>query len=389
MIFDHIIVGAGFAGCVMAERLATQLGSRVLIIEQRNHIGGNCFDFTDEHGLMVHKYGPHLFHTDSSRVFQYLSLFTEWLDYQHEVLASVDGKNVPIPFNLNSLYSLFPSSMASSLEKKLVNQYGFNTKVPILELRKTKDQELRALADFIYEKVFVNYTAKQWGCKPEEISPEVTARVPVYVSKDNRYFQDTYQAVPKNGYTKLFENMIDSNNVSLLLNCHYKDILEIDVQRYEIKLLGLPFKGRIIYTGRVDELFDYCNGELPYRSLKFKFENYHQPFFQDCATVNYPNNYDFTRITEFKRITRQEHDTTSIAREFPEVYDQKHPERCIPYYPVFTECNQKKYMAYSESLKPFSQILPLGRLAEYKYYDMDDIVEKALNVFHEEFVVNK
>ncbi len=383
-MFDYIVVGAGFAGAVFARELADS-GKKVLLVEKRKHIGGNCYDHFDDNGILIHKYGPHLLHTSNAKVFNYLGRFTQWIDYQHRVIADVDGHKIPLPFNLNSLRILFPEKLADSIEERLISEFGLNVKVPILELKKTDDKDLKYLADFVYEKVFVNYTVKQWGCKPEEIAPEVMARVPVFVSRDDRYFQDQYQAVPKYGYTRLFENLLDHSAIHLLLNTDYKDILTVELDTGEINLFDNSFKGELIFTGMIDELLGFRFGELPYRSLQFDFEHLNREFFQDASVVNYPNNYDFTRITEFKRISGQQTTGTTILREYPTAYDRVDMKKNIPCYPIFQDQNidlYKKYEAVSEKL---SNITLVGRLAEYRYYDMDDIVERALDVFREKF----
>ncbi len=384
-MFDFIIVGAGFAGAVLAERLASQKGKRVLVIEKRHHIGGNCYDHFDTNGVLIHRYGPHLFHTSNQEVFHYLSQFTEWLAYHHHVLGFIDGHLAPIPFNLNTLDILFPRSLAASLERKLIDHFGMGKKIPILTLKEEKDEDLKYLADFIYDKMFVNYTSKQWGCKPEEISPEVTARVPVHISRDNRYFHDNYQAIPKHGFTKIFENMLMRPNISLMLNTNYKTIVNVDSKRNKIELFGSEFHGQLIYTGLIDELFEFKFGELPYRSLQFQFEHHNKPFYQETTTINYPNDYDYTRISEFKYITQQAINSTTIVKEYPQDYDRSDPEKNIPYYPVFNDLNAKKYQQYLDFAKQFKNIHLVGRLAEYRYYDMDDIVERALQVFAERF----
>ena len=250
------------------------------------------------------------------------------------------------------------------------------------------DPDLKYLADYIYDKMFVNYTSKQWNCKPEDIAAEVTARVPVFISKDNRYFQDSYQAIPKFGYTRLFDNMLSHPNISLMLNTDYKDLIDLNFENKQCYFLGHPFKGKIIYTGLIDELFDYRFGELPYRSLRFQFENHRKDYYQAATTVNYPNDYDFTRITEFKRISQQKADTTTIVKEFPQDYVRHDPQRAVPYYPVFNRENQNRYDQYQAYSEAFKQVLLVGRLAEYKYYDMDDIVARALDIF-EDLLINK
>lgn len=383
IMFDTIIIGAGFAGSVLAERIATQEQKRVLIIEKRRHIGGNCYDCFDEHGVLIHQYGPHLFHTDNKAVFDYLSQFTAWRNYQHQVLAFIDGQMVPAPFNLQAIEQLFPPALAASLINKLITVYGYGKKVPILELRQQDDADLKFLADFIYNKLFVNYTAKQWGCKPEDISPEVTGRVPVHVSRDNRYFQDRYQAVPKFGYTKIFENMLNHPQISVMLNTDFKSVMRFNTDTGELSLFDRPFQGELIYTGMIDELFDYRFGELPYRSLKFNFEHVPMAQYQPVTTVNYPNDYDFTRITEFKFISGQTLPGSTIVKEYPQDFERGNAldGKDIPYYPVFTEANAQKFTQYWDYAQQFKQITLVGRLAENRYYDMDDMVARALEVF--------
>jgi len=379
-MFNYIIVGSGFAGSVIAERIANVLNQKVLIIEKRNHIGGNCHDYKDENNIIVHKYGPHLFHTDYKDVFDYLSNFTNWQLYQHRVLAFIDGKKVPIPFNLNTLYEVFSKNLAEKLENKLTTKYRYNSKVPILDLLKEEDIDLKFLANYIYEKVFKNYTAKQWGMRPEDIDPKVTSRVPVYISRDNRYFTDKYQAIPKDGYTKIFERMLNHQNIKIMLNTDFKEMVSIDYENKKIFFIGKEFKGKLIFTGMIDELFNFKYGYLPYRSLDLKFETINKEYYQEAPVVNYPNDYDFTRITEFKHIHPVKSDKTTILKEYPKDYQ---PNKDIPYYPVFTKENQEAYNKYKEESDKFKNLILLGRLAEYRYYDMDDVVKRALEVFEE------
>ncbi len=384
-MFDVVIVGAGFAGSVLARKIAEERNGRVLLIEKRNHIGGNCYDARNADGILVHKYGPHLFHTSNEEVFSFLSRFTTWREYQHHVHAVVDGKEVPIPFNLNTLERLFPTTMAASLEKKLVDSFGFGKKIPILELRKTDDQELELLADYIYQNVFAGYTAKQWGCKPEEISDEVTGRVPVYVSRDDRYFQDTYQVVPEDGYTALFEKLLEHENIHILSNTDYKQVVDINIPDKSICVFGKKFIGQLIFTGMIDEFFEFSKGRLPYRTTDFSFQRIQKKYYQNVTTVNYPNNYNFTRITEFKHIHPQLTDNTIILREFPRNYLGAEQEKDTPSYPVFNSNNQSLFATYQAMAKSFSQVIMVGRLAEYRYYDMDDIVARSLEVFKNNF----
>ena len=378
-MFDYIIIGAGYAGAVMAERIATQLDKKVLIIEKRNHIAGNCYDYTDENSITRHQYGPHLFHTENREVFQYLSQFTTWDIYNHKVVAVINGREVPIPFNINTLYEVFPDSLARKLEDKLLQEFDYNSKVPILELKKSEDKDMQFLADFVYEKIFVHYTAKQWGMKPEEMDGAVTARVPIFVGRDDRYFNDKYQTVPTQGYTKLFEKMLNHKNIKLMLNTDFNEVCSITEN--EFTLMGNVFVGKVIYTGSIDELFDYKFGDLPYRSVNMVFETVEKEYYQNVATVNYPNNYDFTRITEFKHIHHVKSDKTTILKEYPKAYDKT---KDTPYYPIFTDENQEKYNKYLNYSKQWKNLILLGRLAEYKYYDMDDMVERALEIFEKE-----
>ncbi|MEA5620671.1 UDP-galactopyranose mutase [Cronbergia sp. UHCC 0137] len=373
MKFDWLIVGAGYSACVLAERIATQLGLRVLIVEKRNHIGGNAYDYYNEHGILVHKYGPHIFHTKSSKVWHYLSQFTEWRPYYHHVLGVVEGKKIPIPFNLNSLYDLFPPRYAEKLEDLLLENFGFGVKVPILKLRENTNSSLDFLANYIYENVFLNYTLKQWGMKPEELDKNVTGRVPIYISRDNRYFQDPYQAMPKLGYTEMFSRMLFHPNIKLLLNTKYQEIID------DVKF------DRLIYTGPIDEFFDYMHGELPYRSLRFQFETLDQEWYQEVCQVNYPNDYEITRITEQKYFSGHPSPKTTLVMEFPEAYV---PGKNDPYYPILNEANRNRLSLYTSEVEKLKKsVCFVGRLADYKYYDMDQAVLRALHVF-EKSVVN-
>lgn len=377
--FDFIVVGAGLAGCVMAERIANMLNKKVLIIEQRNHIGGNCADHRNEFGILIHRYGPHLFHTDYDVVFNYLSNFTEWRVYEHKVLAFIDGKKIPIPFNFNSMDLIFPQGLAERLQKKLLIRFREGAKVPILNLMEIDDEDIRFLANFIYEKVFLNYTVKQWGKRPEEIANLVTARVPVVVGRDNRYFHDKYQAVPLEGYSKMFERMIANKNINLLLNTDFKSVLKVDVEQGKFFFLGNEFKGKVIFTAMLDYLFDYVFGALPYRSLRFESKDLNVEFFQEVAVVNYPNDFEYTRIAEYKHIHPVETPWTTIVYEYP--VDFK-PGK-IPYYPVFTDGALDTYNKYLELAARLENLVIVGRLAEYRYYDMDDVVKRVLDVFEE------
>ncbi|MCP6757338.1 MAG: UDP-galactopyranose mutase [Fischerella sp. CENA71] len=370
MKIDWLIIGAGYSSCVLAERIATQLAQRVLIVERRDHIGGNAYDYYNEHGILVHKYGPHIFHTKSKKAWDYLSQFTEWRYYYHHVLGVVEGKKVPIPFNLNSLHTLFPPHYAQKLENLLLEHFGFGIKVPILKLRESASGDLEFLANYIYEHVFLHYTMKQWELKPEQLDRGVTGRVPVYISRDNRYFQDRYQAMPKHGYTEMFRRMLIHPNIKVLLNTDYREIIN------DIKF------NRIICTAPIDTFFDYMYGELPYRSLHFQFDTLEQEYYQEVGTVNYPNDYDITRITEQKYLSGQTLPKTTLVMEYPQAYI---PGKNDPYYPIPREENRELLDLYFKEVeKLHGTAIFVGRLAEYKYYDMDQAVVRALGVFEKE-----
>lgn len=366
-MFDYLIVGAGYAGSVLAERIASQLNKKVLIVDKRNHIAGNAYDYYNEEGILVHKYGPHIFHTNSKKVIDYLSQFTEWRPYFHRVLAIVEGEKVPVPFNLNSIYRLFPKKFAEKLEEDLTKNFGYGKKIPILKLRETTITNLKWLADYIYDNVFYGYTLKQWDLKPEELDASVTSRIPVYISRDNRYFQDIYQQIPINGYTKMFERMLNHKNIKILLQTDYKEIAD------DIKF------DKIIYTGPIDEYFDYMYGELPYRSLEFEFKTLEKAIYQETAQLNFPNNNNYTRITEFKHISGQKSDKTTIAFEYPKPFINKIGQ--TPYYPIPQADNNKLFDKYNKEAEKLSSVIFCGRLADYKYYNMDQVVAKSLSIF--------
>ncbi|MBQ6131712.1 MAG: UDP-galactopyranose mutase [Selenomonadaceae bacterium] len=376
-MFDVVIIGAGMAGAVLAERFAAH-GKKVLVIERRQHVAGNCYDELDANGILIHKYGPHLFHTDDAQIWEYLSRFTQWHLYFHRVKAVIDGKPVPIPFNFNTLREVFPASLADKLEAALLKNFEYGKKVPILELKKSADADLQFLADFVYEKIFLHYSEKQWGLSPEKIDGAVTARVPIFVGRDDRYFNDRFQAVPARGYTQLIANMLDHKNIKLLLNTDFHEVMEL--RGDFIYLFRKRFKGRLIYTGQLDELFNKKFGTLSYRSIDMKFETVDAENFQAAPVVNYPNNYDFTRITEFKQIHPAQTPRTTILKEFPQEYVAGKNE---PYYPIFTDEARATYKKYSAELAKFKNITAVGRLAEYRYYDIDDVIKRALEVFAE------
>ncbi len=376
-MYDCIVVGAGIAGAAAARILAEDAGKKVLVLERRSHIGGNCYDEKDAHGILIHNYGPHIFHTSLEDVYAFLSRFTDWYAFGHEVVAKVGDKLIPVPFNLNTLHMVYDKEKADRLEQKLIAAYGEGSRVPIMKLRENEDPDIREIAQYVYENVFLKYTMKQWGQKPEEISPEVTGRVPVLVSYDNRYFQDKYQGVPKDGFTPMFERMFDHENIEVRTNTDCTKVLSFDGDK--IFFDGEVFKGDVIYTGALDELFDCRFGRLPYRSLDFHFEHLDEDSFQGHSVVNYTVSEDYTRITEFKYLTGQKDtDGTTIVKEYPFAYTGAKGE--IPYYAILNEENQalyEKYRALTDGMKNFHL---LGRLAEYKYYNIDAMTQKAMEL---------
>ena len=375
---DWIIVGAGFTGATLAERIAAGRGERVLVIDRRDHVAGNAFDCPDENGIVHHRYGPHIFHTNSKRVWDYLSRFTDWRPYYHHVLAVVEGCEVPVPFNLDSIRRLFPRHMADELSRRVIDTYGYGRKVPILKMRESDDAEIRFLADYVYGHVFESYTAKQWALRPEELDPSVTARVPFHVSRDPRYFQDTYQAMPRDGYTALFERMLSHPNITLRLGTEFRDVRDDHPG------------ARIVFTGPIDEYFDYRFGELPYRSLRFVHRMQDGTFAQGgfaqaVGTVNYPNEFDFTRITEVKRLTGQAHPLTLLTEEYPEAYEAGRNE---PYYPIPTPANRERLAPYLQAAQALEgRVWFAGRLGDYAYYNMDQACARALALFEKTIAV--
>ena len=378
-MFDSIVVGCGFAGSVVARELAERGNQKVCIIEKRNHIGGNCYDLYDNEGILIHQYGPHIFHTSKKNVYDYLSRFTDWYQYKHEVVANVHGQFIPVPFNLNTLKMVYGEVKAATLREKLINTYGMNKRVPILDLKKNEDKDIQAIADYVYENIFLHYTLKQWGQTPEEIDPSVTARVPVVITEDNGYFQDTYQGMPLDGFTPLFEKMLDHPSITLKLNTDANDVLKLE--NGKILFEGEPFHGKVIFTGPVDEFFSCCYGRLPYRSLNFAFEHHEKNDYQPKAVVNYTVSEDYTRITEFKKLTGQDVPDTTIMKEYPIPYTGKSGE--IPYYSIINDENLALYEKYKTLLTDYPDFHLLGRLAEYKYYNIDAIVDKALTLADE------
>lgn len=361
MNYKYVVVGAGLAGLTVAERIANVLNEKVLVIEKRRHIGGNIYDSYNEDGILIHNYGPHTFHTSNKTVFEYICQFCEWHNYEHHVISWIDGKFVPLPIcidTINELYGL-------NLDENGMREYIDSVKLYIPEIRNSEDVVLSQGGVDIYEKFFKFFTFKQWGVYPSELEPSVISRIPFRMNHDTRYFSDTYQGNPVGGYTKMCEQMIANKNIHILLNTDYKDV--INSIKYEF----------LVYTGPLDYYFNYEYGKLKWRSIRFSFETYNQESYQPTASSRYPSlDYPWTRITEFKKMTGQIHPKTTILKEYPCFGDE-------PFYTFPTEEQKLLAKKYLEKARSEKNVYFLGRLAEYKYYDMDDVVEKALNLFYD------
>lgn len=380
--FDYLVVGSGISGAVCARALADD-GKKVLVAEKRNHLAGNTYDRYNEKGILIHQYGPHIFHTQNQRVYDFLSRFTTFEEYRHKVVANINGTLVPVPFDLDSLHLCFEKEFADRVEKLLVDRFGYGSKVTINELLHSGEADtsvggdLEKLADFVYKNVFLCYTQKQWGLRPEEISPDVLARVPVMVARGGGYFTDMYQGMPDKGYTAMIEKILESPLITVLTSTPACEILEL-CDDGQILVGGEVFEGQIVYTGALDELLDYRFGPLPYRTLDFVFESFDYDSYQPNATVNYTVSEDFTRISEFKKLTGQKCNGTTIVKEYPRNFDKDKGD--LPYYPISNPDNEALYRRYREIVDTYGVVHPLGRLAEYRYYNMDSAAESALKL---------
>ncbi|MDX2153815.1 MAG: UDP-galactopyranose mutase [Bryobacteraceae bacterium] len=355
-MFDYLIAGAGFAGSVIAERLARVHGKRVLICDRRPHIGGNAYDHSDSAGVLVHRYGPHIFHTNSQQVFDYLSQFTEWRPYEHRVKACVEGKLVPVPINRETVNAIYGRHLATDSE---VETFLASLAEPRERIRTSEDVVVSKVGRHLYELMFRGYTRKQWGLDPSQLDSSVAGRIPVRFNSDDRYFGDTYQSMPRHGYTRMFENMLDHDNIQILLNADFRE-----VRRW------VPHR-EVVYSGPIDEFFEFRFGKLPYRSLHFEHKTVDQERYQSAPVINYPNEHAYTRVTEFKYLTGQEHRKTSIVFEYPRAEGD-------PYYPVPRPENHELYKRYEALAAATPGVHFVGRLATYRYYNMDQIVAQAL-----------
>ena len=357
-MYDWLIVGAGFAGSVLAERLANHRGDKVLVIDRRNHIGGNAFDRYDDAGVLIHQYGPHIFHTNSKPIFEHLSRFTGWRPYEHRVLAQVDGQQVPIPINLDTVNRLY----GLDLDTDGLKRWFAERAEPVAEVRTSEDVVVSAVGRELYEKFFRGYTRKQWGMDPSELDKSVTARVPTRTNRDDRYFTDEFQFMPEHGYTRMFEAMLNSPNIHVMLQTDYRDIRD-----------QIPHR-RTIFTGPIDEFFGFRHGPLPYRSLRFEHRTLDRPQYQPVGTVNFPQTEDYTRVSEYKHLTGQVHDRTSITFEYPAAEGD-------PYYPIPRPENAELFRKYERLALATPDVWFVGRLATYRYYNMDQVVGQALATY--------
>jgi UDP-galactopyranose mutase len=357
-VYDWLIVGAGFAGSVLGERIANELDQSVLLIDKRDHIGGNAYDRLNADGLLIHQYGPHIFHTNSQQIFDYLSRFTSWRPYEHRVLAHVDNQLVPIPINLDTVNKLYGLSLDSAGLERFFAERAEH----VDPIRTSEDVVVSQVGRELYEKFFRGYTRKQWGLDPSELDKSVTARVPVRLNRDDRYFGDAYQYMPAQGYTRMFERMLDNENIDVKLGADWKDLRSQDLAR------------RTIFTGPIDEYFGFELGQLPYRSLRFEHVTLDKEWSQPVAVVNYPQTRDYTRVTEYKHLTGQTHPRTALTYEYPS-------ETGDPYYPIPNAKTAARYKAYEARALAEQNVWFVGRLATYRYYNMDQVVGQALATF--------
>ncbi len=375
-----IVVGAGFSGAVVAERIAEVLKRDVLLVERREHIGGNSYDFVNRHGIHIHKYGPHIFHTDKKEVFEYLSKFTGWKEYKHRVLVNIKGELVPLPFNFYSIEKLFPLKEAEIFKSLLSEKYGVDNKVPVYELLNSNSKELKTLGKFVYDNIFKEYSFKQWGRDVLLMDKTILKRVPVFIGYTYHYFDDPFQFMPEKGFYEIFKNMLSSPKIELILGQDFKEIVEF--KDGQIYIEGKAFKGIVVYTGAIDHLFSYKFGKLAYRSLHFQFEDMKKEKYQPVSVVNYPQKkVPFTRITEYKHFLKEKSEYTTISKEYPGEHEPEDDKFNEPYYPVLDKYNKNIFSMYLGEAQQYKNLFLLGRLAEYKYINMGEAVFNALSFF--------
>lgn len=379
MEYDYIIVGAGITGITAAEQLANVYDKKVLLIDKNDHIGGNCYDYYDESGILVHKYGPHIFHTNNEEVYSYLSLFTTWNVYNHKLVCNINNTVIPVPFNLISIDKTMQDDN-QKITTALLTEYIVNDTLPLDKLKESKNPDIQKLVSYVNENIYTPYVKKIYGVDPEKICEVDGVNINITLSYDCRYYQDKYQAVPSNGYTSMFENMLSNHNINILLEHDYNDIISIDLENKKVYFNDEEYTGQLIFTGMIDEFFNYCYGKLPYRSIVYMNETVDQIHFQENASIIYPNDYHFTEITEYKYITGQHARNTTIQFAFPTDYNPKYDETNIPYYPIITEENMELFRKYEKLTEKFPQITFMGRLCNYKHLNMDEAVQNVHDV---------
>lgn len=379
MEYDYIIVGAGITGITAAEQLANVYDKKVLLIDKNDHIGGNCYDYYDESGILVHKYGPHIFHTNNEEVYSYLSLFTTWNVYNHKLVCNINNTVIPVPFNLISIDKTMQDDN-QKITTALLTEYIVNDTLPLDKLKESKNPDIQKLVSYVNKNIYTPYVKKIYGVDPEKICEVDGVNINITISYDCRYYQDKYQAVPSNGYTSMFENMLSNHNINILLEHDYNDIISIDLENKKVYFNDEEYTGQLIFTGMIDEFFNYCYGKLPYRSIVYMNETVEQIHFQENASIIYPNDYHFTEITEYKYITGQHARNTTIQFAFPTDYNPKYDETNIPYYPIITEENMELFRKYEKLTEKFPQITFMGRLCNYKHLNMDEAVQNVHDV---------
>lgn len=376
--YDYVVVGAGLAGGVLARNLAEKKNKKILIVDRRNHISGNIYDFDDEHGVKIQKYGPHVLHTNNDDVYKFITQFCETVEYRTKCEAVIDGISTPSPFNFKTIDQFYSSEDADRLKKRLLAYYDNRTAVTVVELLECDDPSIKEFAEFLFEKDYRPYTAKQWNLNPEEIDPSVLKRVPVVLSYGDTYFYDKYEFMPKEGFVSMYNNIISHPNIKIKLETEALEHITFDeeIVKYDDEEIN------IIYTGAIDELFGYRFGVLPYRSLRFDFKSINADSFQNVAIVAYPQEIGYTRITEYTKMPFQSCDGwTNVAYEYPVIYDKNADEGNEPYYPVLTDESQKIYKQYLEYSRKYKNLILCGRLAEFKYYNMDQVILNALKLY--------
>lgn len=378
--FDYIIVGSGLSGAIIARKLAEEKGKKILILEKRNHVAGNTFDFDDEHGIKVQKYGPHVFHTNSDEAYNFATMYCDTEPYRTHCEAVIDGISTPSPFNFKTIDQFYDNNTAENLKQLLLKYYDNREEVTVVEMLNAEEPSIRHFAEFLFEKDYKLYTAKQWNLQPDEIDPSVLKRVPIVLSYRDTYFNDKYEFMPKGGFAAFFEKLLDHSNITVQLNFDALPHLKIDEDHGCVLFDGK--QANIVYTGPIDELFEYKYGVLPYRSLNFKYVSFDKKSFQNVAIVAYPQADGYTRITEYSKMPIQySKDCTSVAYEYPVAYDKEAVIGNEPYYPVLTESSQVMYNKYSKNANYISNLTLCGRLAEFKYFNMDQVILRALEVY--------